>query len=375
MRRIWTIQWLHMKQFLKTPVAWVLMVIMPVLFSFIFGGMALNPENKKPVVNIVNSGGEFHSEIVSLLKRNDQYKWEVVSKKKAKLNVQNNDVIAAVVLPENIAENIRENQPLFDVIVQRKSEQYLGLAPYLEGTANVLWNAHYALIETDAKGFEAILSAVTTSKGVEIKHQIIQKNDENKAAVNLMFIGFAIMFMMFGLSGAASTILDEKQGGTWSRLIISPASKLQISLGYLGAYFWIGWMQFSMLMMVTKLMFDINWGHLGYLIPFASLVILCVVGFGLMLAGLVKTKQQAIALSAVLITSTCMLGGVYWSIELVPAFMQKIALATPQRWAMAGFEEIISGSLHTETLIKDAFALVAFTIIFFLVGLRLVRYD
>ena len=47
-----------------------------------------------------------------------------------------------------------------------------------------------------------------------------------------MFVGFAIMFMMFGLSGAASTILDERIGGTWGRLMVTPASKLQISLGY-----------------------------------------------------------------------------------------------------------------------------------------------
>ncbi|MEH7272988.1 hypothetical protein V7125_05075 [Neobacillus vireti] len=43
--------------------------------------------------------------------------------------------------------------------------------------------------------------------------------------------------------------------------------------------------------------------------------------------------------------STCMLGGVYWSIELVPEFMRKIALAVPRSWAMSGFKEIISGSL------------------------------
>ncbi|WP_318505114.1 ABC transporter permease [Bacillus sp. T3] len=375
MRRIWSIQWLHMTQFLKTPAAWILMVIMPALFSLIFGGMALNTENNKPIVNIVDSKGELHSEIVSLLKRNDQYLWKSVSETQAKKNIQEQEAIAAIVIPENVTERIKATDPLFDVIVQRKSEQYMGLVPYLEGSANVILSSYQARNIDDESSVKELLKSVATSKGVKVDHQIIQKDNENKAAVNLMFVGFAIMFMMFGLSGAASTILDEKRGGTWSRLMITPATKLQISFGYLSAYFWIGWIQFAMLMVMTKFMFDTEWGNLLYLIPFASLVILCVVGFGLMLAGLVKTKQQAIALSAIVITSTCMLGGVYWSIELVPDFMKKIALATPQRWAMAGFEEIISGSLHTATLIKDVSALCAFTIVFLLIALRLVKYE
>ena len=106
----------------------------------------------------------------------------------------------------------------------------------------------------------------------------------------------------------------------------------------------MGWIQFAVLMVVMNLIFDTNWGNLLYMIPFASLVIVCVVGFGLMIAGLVKTKQQAMAISSVLIVVTCMLGGVYWPIEIVPEFMQKMALAVPQSWAMSGFKEIISGS-------------------------------
>jgi ABC-2 type transport system permease protein len=183
------------------------------------------------------------------------------------------------------------------------------------------------------------------------------------------------MFMMFGLSGAASTILDERIGGTWGRLMVTPASKLQISLGYLIAYFLMGWTQFAVLMVAMNLMFDTSWGNLTYMIPFASLVILCVVGFGLMIAGIVKTKQQAGAIGAVLIVSTCMLGGVYWSIDLVPEYMQKISLAVPQSWAMSGFKEIISGSLHPTTLLRDTLALLAFTVGFFLIAIRGITYK
>ncbi|WP_147533215.1 ABC transporter permease [Bacillus marasmi] len=375
MHRIWTIQLLHLKEFVKSPAAWVLMIVMPVVFSYIFGGMAMNAETSKPIVNIVAGDDAVSIEVIELLKQNDQYQWEKASEAKAKKNVLEQEAIAAVVIPDNLKDKFSNDTSLFETIIQRKSEQYLGLEPYLNGVAQLLIRSYQATGNLDEVEFAKVLGAVNSTPQIVVNKEIIQKNNESKAAVNLMFIGFAIMFMMFGLSGAASEILDEKHNGTWSRLFISPATKLEISLGYLGSYFILGWIQFGMLMLAMKLMFDIEWGNLGYLIPFASLVILCVVGFGLMISGLVKTKQQAMALSAVLITSTCMLGGVYWSLDLVPEFMRKISLVVPQSWAMSGFEEIISGSLHSGTLIKDTLVLLGFTIVFFLIGLRLIKYD
>jgi ABC-2 type transport system permease protein len=374
MRKVFAIQFLHTKEFFKSPPVILLMFIMPILFSFIFGGLAIGSETKKPVVNIVHEKDEITAHIVKLLKKNDEFQWVVTTESEAKKNVKDQKAIAAVVISKDISSKIASNMPLFDVIVQRKTDQYLALAPFLEGTVRLIYNSYQTLEKSDQSSVSRLLKAVSDNKGVQVNKQVIQKEGENQNAVNIMFIGFALMFMMFGLSGASSTILDEKKGGTWERLLISPVTKWQIISGYLGAYFLMGWLQFSVLMIAMKLLFDTHWGNLAYFIPFGSLVIFCVIGFGLMIAGLVKTKQQAIALSAVLITSTCMLGGVYWSLDLVPEFMKKISMFVPQSWAMSGFEEIVSGSLHTQTLLLDAVVLLGFSILFYAIGLRLIKH-
>ncbi|MFK9094464.1 ABC transporter permease [Bacillus salipaludis] len=375
MRKIWTILLLHLKDFFKSPGALVLMFVMPTLFSWIFGGISVNSEQTKPIINVVLTKSEISTEILSLLKQDVHFDWKTVTRKQAEKNVSAQDAVAAVVIPVEIGQRITEKKPLFDIIVQRKTENYLALSSHLEGTAGLVLRSYQATSSLEDAAFPKVLEAISSNKGVTVEKQIIQKDTNDSAAINLMFVGFAIMFMMFGLSGAASTILDERIGGTWGRLIISPASKLQISLGYLLAYFFMGWIQFAVLMAAMNVMFDTSWGRLTYLIPFASLVILCVVGFGLMIAGLVKTKQQASAIGAVLIVSTCMLGGVYWPIDVVPDIMQKIALAVPQTWAMSGFKEIISGSLHAGTLLKDTAALLGFSALFFFIGLRGMKFE
>jgi len=375
MRRIWAIAWLHLKELFKSPGALVMMLIMPVLFGWIFGGIVIESGQTKPVVDVVVNEEEHSAEIFNLLKKNEHYQWNKATLQEAKENVEEQDTVAAIIVPTNIQQSIIEKQPLFDVILRSKTEDYLALEHHLQGTANLIIRVLKTVEVNDSSALPDLLEVVASSKGVAIEKQTIQKDDNNAVEINLMFVGFAIMFMMFGLSGAASTILDERIGGTWGRLMVTPASKLQISLGYLIAYFLMGWTQFAVLMVAMNLMFDTSWGNLTYMIPFASLVILCVVGFGLMIAGIVKTKQQAGAIGAVLIVSTCMLGGVYWSIDLVPEYMQKISLAVPQSWAMSGFKEIISGSLHPTTLLRDTLALLGFTIGFFLIAIRGITYK
>ena len=292
--------------------------------------------------------------------------------KKARANVTDEKVVAAIVIPDDIEKRVAKQQVLFDVIIQKKTQDYLALAPYIQGTARLIISSYQAAGEG---ALPNVLTAVAQQKGVTVEKQIVQKDTNTHVETNLMVVGFAIMFMMFGLSGAASSILDEQRAGTWGRLLVSPARKYEIITGYLGAFFLMGWVQFAVLLTAMKFMFNTSWGNLGLLIPFASLVILTIVGFGLMIAGLVKTKQQAMALNAILIVSTCMLGGVYWPLDIVPDFMQKIALGVPQSWAMSGFKEIVSGSLNSNILLKDTLALAGFMILFFLIGLRGIKFE
>lgn len=375
MHKIRAILFLHLKEFFTSPGTLALMFIMPILFSLIFGSIAVNSNKMKPVVDVVVKDAQVSIEIAKLLKKNDHFTWKEVTLKQAKENIASQKAVAGVLIPANIEERITGQKPLLDIMVQKKSEDYLALVPQLQGTANLIITAYQSSEKIGKEAFPKLLTAVAASKGVEIEKKTIQKQGNSAAEMNLMFIGFSIMFMMFGLSGAASLIQEERSSGTWGRLLAAPPSKLQISLGYLLSYFLMGWIQLAVLMAVTFFMFDTDWGNLLYFIPFASLVIVCIVGFGLMIAGLVKTKQQAAAISAVLIVSTCMIGGVYWPLDFVPEIMQKIALGVPQSWAMSGFREIISGSLHTAALLKDTAALAGFTIVFFSIGLNRMKFQ
>lgn len=376
MRKVMSIAILHLKTLFKTPSAIVMMFIMPIMFSVIFGGIGSGGSSQdKPVVLMVAQGDETSRSIKDLLSSNVQYSWLEANEKQARESVQNQEAIAAVLFAESIVENHKQGKPVFQIVVQSKTQQYLALSSYVEGVGRTVIQTIEMVPEQDTFAFNAILDKAAGREKLDLDREVIQKEESKTGSVSMLAIGFTIMFMMFGISGAASTILDEKIGGTWQRLLTSPTSKAQIMIGYLFSYFMMGAIQLFVLMIVMNLIYGSMWGNLIYFMPFAALVIITIVGFGLMMASIVKTRQQASALSAVLIVSTCMLGGVYWPLEIVPEFMQQIALAVPQSWMITGFREIVSGSLYIPAIRNSTVVLLGFSVLFFVIGLRKMKYD
>lgn len=375
MHKVFTIIRLRVITMLKSPGGIVIMFVMPFVFSVIFGGISAQETANKPLVLLVADESELSRDTVTLLEQNPQYQWLEVKEAEAREKVKTQEAIAAIIISEDFASKIEQELPIFEVINQRQTQEYVALQPILEGVARTIIRSHQLASEVNGIELSHLLKEISSRDRVKLEREIIQKDGNKGETVSLMSVGFTIMFMMFGIAGAASTILDEKKEGTWQRVLTTPATKGQIMIWYLVSYFIMGWIQLLVLMIAMSSLFGAVWGNLGYFIPFASIVIVTIVGFGLMMAGLVKTSQQAGALSTVLIVSSCMIGGVYWPLDIVPEVMQQIAKAVPQSWMMSGLREIISGSLHTDSLVKAVFVLLGFNLLFYSLGLKKIRYH
>jgi ABC-2 type transport system permease protein len=375
MLKVLAVAWLQIKNMFKSPAGIILMFIMPLVFSMIFGNMSGEGSSSKPSVLLVAGMDANSRTMVNLLKDNPQYIWEETTVNEAAERVKAQEAIAAVRIHGDMENRVEREKHLFEVISQRKTQEYFTLLPFLEGAGRTA-AASFRWSENMQNGsFALLLERIGEREGVQVQKKTIRKDGAQRETVSLMTIGFTLMFMMFGISGAASAILDERKAGTWQRLLVTPATRSQILGGYLLSYFLMGWIQLIVLMAVMALFFNAVWGNLLYFIPFASLIIILISGFGLMMAGLVRTSQQAGALNTVLIVSTCMLGGVYWPLEIVPEFMQQLAKAVPQSWMMLGLREIIGGSLHTASLIKSALILLGFSAVFYGVGISKVKFH
>lgn len=175
-----------------------------------------------------------------------------------------------------------------------------------------------------------------------------------------------VMIMMLSMTGI---LLEARQTGIWLRLFTTPVTRLQVMLGYFLSFFIVGWIQFFLLILLSSTLFDVNWGSPVALFLLVTALLLCVVGLGIAIAGFVKTVEQQNAIGTLVIISTCMLGGVYWPISMVPDAMQKIANFVPQTWAMEGFTTLITEGGTIGDILMPIAMLLGFAAIFLSVGL------
>jgi|GEM_PF-1180529 len=358
------IKWLHivifrMRYMLKSPANIVLLFIMPLAFSLIYGNLNFGEgSTAPPKVAIVVAHNELGQETAKLLTLNPQYDWIEAESEQARELVADQQVIAAVIVPDNMTDRLRVGDSLFEIIVNKKVEQYIALANIVSSTSNNLYNLSGQLQDVDDAALIEVIKTMNSQQIVNVKQitygQYIadQSNDgertdskvltEGSLSMNAtLAIGFSIMFMMFALSGSAAIIHNERRDYTWQRLTITPATGGSIVGGYITSFWLIGWLQFAIIMLFMSIVFGTNWGNLILLIPFVSIMILTIVAYSMMMATVVSSKKQADAVNSIIIVSTCMLGGVYWPVEIMPQFMQYIANFIPQYWMMQGLEYIM----------------------------------
>jgi ABC-2 type transport system permease protein len=126
---------------------------------------------------------------------------------------------------------------------------------------------------------------------------------------------------------------------------------------------------------ISSLLFGIRWGDGIGIFVLVSSMILTVVGLGLCIAGFVKTVEQQNALGTIVVVSTCMLGGVYWPLDIVPDAMRKLGQLVPQYWAINGFTELVVRGGTLMEIRMPVMVLLGFAVLFLYVGIKRVRFE
>jgi ABC-type multidrug transport system, permease component len=190
-------------------------------------------------------------------------------------------------------------------------------------------------------------------------------------------IGFSLFFSMYSMVFGIGTLLYDRQYKTWQRMLITPVSRASILGGSMTVTYFAGVLQLAILVIAGKYLLGIDWGNStsGILLIVAAFVF-AVTSLGLLLSGIVKTHAQLASITPVLLTSTSMLGGCMWPLDIVNnKFLLFLAELTPQKWAIQGMENIASRGLGFESAVVPAAVLAVMGLIFFAAGIRLVKNE
>ena len=190
-------------------------------------------------------------------------------------------------------------------------------------------------------------------------------------------IGFSLFFSMYTMVFGIGTILNDRQYKTWQRMLISPVSKASILGGSMVVAYLTGAIQIGVLILGGKYLLGVDWGSsiLGVLMVAGSFVF-TVTSMGLLLSGVVKTHGQLSSITPVVLTSTSMLGGCMWPLEIVNnKLLLFLAELTPQKWAMQGMESIASKGMGLSAAVFPTIVLLAMGAIFFAAGVKIMKFE
>ena len=139
-----------------------------------------------------------------------------------------------------------------------------------------------------------------------------------------------LLVTMVGSFLASLNIVKEKEIGTIEQINVTPVKKYQFILGKLIPFWVLGLIVLSIGMLIARLAYGIiPVGSLFTIYAFAGVYLLAVLGLGLLISTFTSNQQQAMLISFFMMMIFILLGGLYTSIDSMPAWARAITRINP----------------------------------------------
>ena len=406
-----------LKQFFADRGALILCFLVPpivgIIFGVTFGGMGKEEANRKIDMDYVDlDQSEISGKITTALNKNEMIIPHIVTEEDAYAHVKGGKRAVALIIPKGFGEKVKKGEEVDLKIINDPSNQFesmimqsilpgvifdADLGEYMlpsmvekmmkkEGASDEsisvaqFWVHKYmgGMLNGNESGEQAQgSSSANMMEGLPIgfeNEQVVGTDVGTTAAYVQSVISSMLMFLMFGISFGAAALIQEKKKGTLKRLLISPLSVGGILTGKLIVLTIIGLMQVYFMLIMGWLVFGLQiWDFPGQLFMMALASALMASGIGIFLSGIARTEEQVSMLAPLVIIILSAVGGAMIPRMFMPHFMRQLGYLSPVSWAVDGFHNVFWRHQGMGGMITEFSVLLAFALVFLIVGTMLVR--
>ena len=214
-------------------------------------------------------------------------------------------------------------------------------------------------------------SFLNYSPALKMTSIVDEKNSRNLGLIQAV-AGTAILMLLFSVAGIGTSILEEKENGTISRLLFSPVSLRTILFSKMLFALFIAVLQLSVMFLFSWIFLDLDISlNLEALILMILSTSFAVSSLGIFLAAIAKSRQQALSLSTLVILVMSALGGSMIPLFIMPDIMSDIAVVSVNFWSIQGFYDIFWRQLPLSEILPRIFMLTGFGLVFSFISVRL----
>ncbi len=385
----------------------VLPVMFFSIFATVFGNQGQNSTAKIRIAVVDEDGSELSRRIVEGLRGEKSLRVRTTADPEgqgAPLDraageqlVRNGDVPVAVILPKGLGETAAAFGPsgnavrvklLADVSDPVAPQMVNGLLQKVSMTA-----APDLMMQGGMKQFERYAGTLTPQQraavdnwlpqmkpaasggsgtgvanqafGIGVDTVDVMRQGRSESLISFYAAGVGVMFLLFSVSGASGSLLDEMDTGTLDRVL---STRLGMS-GLLTAK-WIfitllGVLQLTVMFLWGRIAFGLELErHLPGFFVMTAFTAAAAAGFGLMLATLARTRAQLSGMSTIIILTMSALGGSMFPRFLMSETMQKFGLLTFNAWALDGYLKVFWRNAPILALWPQVLVLTGLTAVF-----------
>ena len=190
------------------------------------------------------------------------------------------------------------------------------------------------------------------------------------------FAGMGIQFLLFAMIDLGVGVLLERQRGLWKRLRSAPISRLSLLVGKAASASMI-----ALIILLTAFLFaGIVFGVRiqGSVIGFFAVAVGCALmaaTFGLLIASIGRTPGGSRGVASLAVLLMVMLGGAWMPTFIFPAWLQRLTVVIPTRWAVDGLDAMTWRGLDGSAAVMPTIVLLGFAVLFGALALARFRWE
>lgn len=182
-----------------------------------------------------------------------------------------------------------------------------------------------------------------------------------------------LLVTIIGLLLSGMNIVREMEIGTIEQINVTPINKIQFITGKLTPFWIIGLFELAFGLSIGKLLFNIPMvGNLWLIFLSASVYLLVILSFGLLISTITHTQQQAMLVSFFFMVVFILMSGLFTSIESMPPWAQTLDRLNPLMYFIRIMRMVLLKGSGFADISRHFWSLVGYAVIS--ITLAILRY-
>ncbi|SDG34003.1 ABC transporter permease [Desulfosporosinus hippei] len=170
------------------------------------------------------------------------------------------------------------------------------------------------------------------------------------------------------------SIVREKERGTMEQVVVTPIRSLELLLGKLLPFVFIGFVSLTLILATGIFWFGvIPSGSIPLLVLLSTIFLFTILAIGLLISSVARTQLQAMQMTFILILPSILLSGFIFPRETMPTFLKILGGLFPLTYFLEIVRGIFLKGVGMEYLWQDTLILCAFA--FILVGIAAKKFK